>query len=1384
MAQSWRRFVIIAGILGLLLISLQGLFSQHEGFRYIKNYSDKEYGKSPQNWCILQDKRGVIYVGNQSGLLEFDGVSWRAIKVENKVVRSMAMDDAGTIYIGGHNEFGFLAPDTHGAPVYTSLKPFIETEKYIEFSNVWKTYSTEKGIYFQAGEFLFRWEPKTRRMKTWEPEERFYFSFVCGETFFIRQKKLGLMQLVNDSLEPIRGDETFAEKIIYMMAPYDAQRVLIGTKTHGLYCYDGKNTAPFSTEADDVLKAKQLYGGVRLSSGDFALATSLGGLLIMDAGGKLKEAFTRISGLPDDDVKCVYEDFHGNLWLGLENWISNIEYNSPVSLYDRQANLSGLALSVVKHQGDLYAGTTKGLYTLVSPGKFRLVPGVPGNCWSLLSVGGSLLAATDGGVFQVRDNKKRRVAKGASYVLLRSRMDTNRIWVGADSGPVSLVLNANRGDQNGQWTVEHHFKNITPPIRTIAEDLKGNLWLGTQAMGVIRMVFPGNEITDQPVVSRYDTSCDLPKGEISVIVAVNHVMLATRKGMFRFDEHTETFIPDATLGEEFTGGPEKRSVFRIAEDRQKNIWFYSSRRNYMAAPQDGGTYIVDFKPLPISMQINGIYPDLDEESTWLAGQGGLIRYDRTVKKDNKPVFSTLLRGVRVNGELIFNGYTYETDNNSQARLKGPTPIFTHRERNFRFQFAAPFFEGDSMTRYRYFLEGYDAGWSDRTSETQKDYTNLSPGLYSFRAKAENMYDDSSTEAVFQFKILPPWYKTWWALSFYTIVFFMLLFYVIKWRSGKLEREKQRLEKVVKKRTKEIIDKNQQLEQQTLQLKEQSGRLEEMDKAKSRFFANISHEFRTPLTLIMGPLEQMLSNGHDGKQEKKLSMMLRNSQRLLSLINQLLELAKFDSGTIVLHAGRYNIIPYLKGIMASFEPVAAQNDVDLVFHAGNGDDAEDITLYFDPEKLEEVMVNLLSNSVKFTPPGGRITLTVSRNPAAEENFSSGSLDISISDTGPGIPREQLSRIFDRFFQSDATSEHHRKGSGIGLAIAKEMIELHRGRINVHSREGKGTEFIIRLPLGKEHLEPAPAVPVDAKAVPVDAKTAPVDGKLGVSADLAAGLAAEIMDEARPGNDGGAPAADTAFQDVEKELILVVDDSADVREYVRDSLEPSYRVLEAADGKEGVETALEHIPDLIISDVMMPGMDGHALCRQLKNDAHTSHIPVILLTAKASEENIIAGLDTGADDYITKPFNTKMLNSRIKNLIELRRHMQRKMQREMKLQPVNAPVSSMDKTFIKHLKKVINENMSDPEFNIEQLCKKMNMSQPSLYRKIHALSGESPTEFIRSWRLKRGAELLKDNFGSVLEVAFEVGFSSANYFTKCFKKKFHQLPSVFQASENEG
>jgi signal transduction histidine kinase/DNA-binding response OmpR family regulator len=1346
----------------LLFLSLKVSSSQdinidnYIGLNYVKNYESPPH----QKWCIVQDKRGIIYMGDNSVLTEFDSVTWRVTKIPNSVVRSLAIDDNGIVYIGGTNEIGFVELDFRGRLQYKSLVNRLP-DKQKNFDEVFRINVTKEGIYFRTWKYLFRWNPKSSKMKAWEPENnkvKFNASFICNGKLFIHQRKVGLMQMVNDSLEMIPGNETFADALIYVMVPYNEQILLIGSRSKGFYLYDGTNAIPFPTDVDDYLKKMQLYHGIRLSSGDYALATQQGGVVIIDSQGNVKKIFNKASGLQDDCINYVFEDFQGNLWLAMDKGISKIEYAAPVSIYDEnRSGLLGLVYSVVRHgpNSNLFVGTSRGLFYLASPSpvKFQRVPGIPLACHYLLSVDDSLLAATDGGVFQVGNNsEKRKVIEAISFVLHQSLTNPKRIWVGTKVGLVSVICL-----QNGQWTKEENRFNISDEIRSTVEDSDGNLWIGgTTVKGVVKVSFPGKGRIHPHVLTLYDTSHNLPDEVVRVFKAAGHIMFATNKGVYRFDEKNKVFLPDKTLGDEFAGDEstddDSRRVWRIAEDKNKNIWFHSCNRNFQTTVQADGTSKNFHLQIP-PVVLKTIYPDPDGKTLWFGCDRGLICYDTEAKKDS-PNFSTIIREVVINGTPLIYDHdkeSYKTGNDPKNSL----PTILYRDRNLSFEFAALFFEAESRTQYQCFLEGYNKDWAAWSSEKKRDYTNLDSGLYQFRVRAKTAYENVGKEAVFKFKILPPWYKTWWAFFIYAFAVFLGVFLIVKWRSWRLELEKQRLEQVVKKRTKEINHKNRQLE-------EQSEKLKEMDKVKSRFFANISHEFRTPLTLIMGPLEQMISNSQDNEQHRKLNLMLRNSQRLLNLINQLLDLSKFDSGRMKLQTVRQNIVPFLKGMKDSFELAAQQHEVDLTFHT----EKENIFLYFDTEKLENVMCNLLINAIKFTPPGGRVTISV-------DALSPEVVKISVLDTGTGIPRDQLEYIFDRFYQvEDPSGAHHLKGSGIGLALTKELVNLHHGRLDVHSRVGepRGTEFTIQLPMGNEHLKPEEIIEGVEGETPTACK---IPAAMLIEEEKSEIETKETMDTVEPGEDGAH----------EKDIILVVEDSADVREYIRGSLEPTYMVVEAKDGEEGINNAKEIIPDLIISDVMMPGIDGFELCQVLKKDVLTSHIPVILLTAKAADEDVLEGLATGADDYITKPFNTKILCARIKNLIDLRRQLQQNLKREMTLQPVKTSVSQVDKEFFKDMHKVIEKNLSESDFNVEQMGKKLYMSRATLYRKIMALTGETPTEYIRTYRLKRGAELLKNNYGTVLEVALEVGFSSSAYFTKCFKEKFHQLPSEFQASEGQ-
>ncbi len=1337
------------------------LYGEAPGLKYFKNYSPEVYILQPQNWCIVQDRRGIMYAANHGGVLEYDGVSWRTIMIPNQTARSIAVDDAGTIFVGGVDELGYLEPSPQGQLEYISLLAHIDRGKR-NFGSVWKTHAIADGVFFRTSRYLFRWHPARQQMTValaakQGKADKFNGSFTCGEKYFINQRSVGLLQLDNDSFSLIPGGERFASiKTVFMMAPYDGsgEKLLIGTREEGFFIYDGKGVRSFTTEVAAYLEEKRASHGIGLarSPGHLAMVTLRGGLVITDIQGNIKYRFDKDVGLPDNNAKYVFEDAQGNLWAALDRGLAKIEYLSPLAVYDEDHyDLPGLVYSVTRHGSGLYVGTSQGLFYLgAAEDKFRPVAGIASACWSLLSTDKSLLAATDVGIFQIEGSSIRDISGIHALVLHRSRQDPNRIWAGMRDTLIALYRDPNRAEI--RWPVEYQYKEVDQQVRSIAEDRQGRLWLGVLPSGVIKVDFAGIGNTSDYRITRYGAAQKLPPGEIQVCWAGGHVMFATANGVFRYDDEKDTMTADDTLGKEFSGG--LRKVFRVREDRQRSIWLHANGQNYRAVLQPNHTYAVEEKPLariPVSAQVNDIYPDPLDKVTWFASHEGLIRYSPGVTKDYEQEYYAVIRRVSVNGAPQFHDFRIA------PAASHPLPVFDYKNRNLRFEFAAPFFEDESRTRYRCLLEGYDRHWSDWQRANQVDYTNLDAGTYTFRVSARNVYGLLSREAIFRFKVRPPWYLTWWAFVLYVLLFFLTVFLSVRWRSMKLKLEKQKLEQVVKERAREIHEKNQKLEKQTRLLIDQAEKLKELDHAKSRFFANISHEFRTPLTLIIGPLERLLSGHLPEETKNRLDLMHQNAHRLLTLINRLLDLSRIDSGKMKLTAAPQDIVSFLRGILSSFEHLARQSGLNLRFQGP----AEPITLYFDAEKMEEIFGNLLSNAVKFTPDGGDIVVSVKQVMEPGEDFPAGSLEISVRDTGIGIAKEQLAHIFDRFYQVESHEsyrrKHKRSGSGIGLALTRELVALHHGKIDVHSKEGgedSGSEFILRFPLGKAHLQP-------------DDIAAESPGTGGYER-IQAGA---VLEEEIPGECG------ESRQDTGRPTVLVVEDNPQMRRFIRESIESRYTVVEAEDGRAGIHQALEAMPDLIVSDIMMPEVDGYELCRTLKTDFKTSHIPIILLTAKASQGSQIQGLETGADDYITKPFNTRLLLSRIKNLIDLRRQLQEKIQRQMLLQPEEIKISSIDQRFLKQLHKIIEKELSDPDLNVEALSEKMDISRVTLNKKILALSGETATDFIRSYRLKRAVRLLEANFGTVTDVAFEVGFSSSAYFTRCFREKFHRLPSVY-------
>ncbi len=528
---------------------------------------------------------------------------------------------------------------------------------------------------------------------------------------------------------------------------------------------------------------------------------------------------------------------------------------------------------------------------------------------------------------------------------------------------------------------------------------------------------------------------------------------------------------------------------------------------------------------------------------------------------------------------------------------------------------------------------------------------------------------------------------------------------------------------------------------------QLANMKEINKIKSNFYDDISHELRIPLTLMIGSLNDIQSHYLSMEQRQKIELIMQNVYRMLYLINQLVELSGLCTENNTLYVCRRNIVPFLKGIFYSLEILFREHELQFVFNSIE----DEIYLYFDMEKLEKVFLNIIINAIKFTPMGGKVFLTIKRIGLTAEQ-----IEIVIADTGLGISKENLVYVFDRFFQYRNANEDKPVGTIIGLTIAKYLIELHHGKLDIKSNLGKGTIITIQLPV-KDSFNAIQTVEVSETLSPTN--YVHLDSRF-LGREKRSIVKKHQMDS-------------KAFVEKRKSMILVIEYHNDIRNYIKEILQPFYQVIEAEDTEEGMHKAVETIPDLIISDVI-PGIDSYEFCSKLKKNIQTSHIPLILLTAQAAEESIIKGLESGVDDYIIQPFNSNILRQRIENLINLRTLLKETFQQRMHLQVANIPASD----FMTEIEQVLEKKISNPEFNVEELSQKLCMDRTTIYRKLRALTGQSPTDFIRSYRLMRAAELLKNNSAAVVDIALEVGFSSASYFTKCFKKEFKVLPSDFR------
>jgi len=879
-------------------------------------------------------------------------------------------------------------------------------------------------------------------------------------------------------------------------------------------------------------------------------------------------------------------------------------------------------------------------------------------------------------------------------------------------------------------------------VLSLTEDKEGNIWAGTYSDGVscISQTDSGGW-----KFTNYSTDKGLCNNVVYGILEDqnNNLWMSTDHGLSRFDKETGSFF----------------NFYR--EDGLLSNQFYWSAA-YKS--DDGFLYFGNIKGLNYFNPRS--FPDYPfRPRIFISG----------LRVFNKPVKT----GEERHNKVVLSRNIYLSD----------TVSLSYRDNVITFEFTAIDYFHPQKIKYAYKLEGVDKQWVEVDSDQRfANYTNLDGGSYRFSVKATNSDGEwNSPEKVITLIIRPPFWQTTWFKVLLLIVIVSLSVAYARHHTRRLRIQKRTLENMVKERTRQIQEQKDQLSRQALELAntnkalehrqkliegqkneletknskilEQRDRLIELNKkvkavnqSKLRFFTNVSHEFRTPLTLILAPLENLLEDSSLPESvHSSLKTIERNTKRLLMLINQLLTFRKMESGKFNVQAVKGDLFTFLNEIYHAFDGLASDHNIDYISRI----DVPHDEFWYDREKLENILYNLLSNAFKFTPFGGQIIFSA----RVEKENDASMLYIDVSDTGPGIRESDREKIFDRFYRADELVKAA-KGSGIGLALTRELVEALHGRISVENRAGGGASFKVFLPC-------------DGKEFGADEM-----GKTGPGPVLSDELREKVQvirDEMSEWNEG---TETEETEPVQKPVVLVVEDNRELGRLIRKSLAPYYNVMEAANGKDAYELAKDHQLDLVISDIMMPVMDGIELCNQLKNNIYTSHVPVILLSARALVEHQLEGLKTGADDYISKPFSMKILKARVDNLIETRKKLRALFSNNVPQSNEELEaVSSLDRQFMEKAYQVLEDNYSNADFSVESFAGLMFVSRSLLYKKLKALAGLSPNDFITMFRLKKSLDYLRNGAVSVNEVAYKIGFNDPKYFSRVFKKFYRETPSDY-------
>ena len=1279
---------------GFMWTTTRNGLCRYDGYQFhiFKKEDNKGLASNYVN-CITQDSRGLFYIGMFGALQTYNGTSFQDIKTKDLngneqpcYITCFAERSDGTMFAGssGHGLIIIDSP-TEAHQIGGELKEintindiFIDKEDRLWIS------TAQRGLLLSDGKKILKrfftengMNTDTRRLC----EDR-------SGNLYVGTSKHGVFKLSGGSFQHVDAISTHPVTALY--GSRDG-RLWVGYDGNGINVYDPKTN----------LQTENPY-------------------------------YSRDVRLSFSKVYSIAEDPSGNLWIGMLQKGIYVQPNSPVTF-----NYMGYKLG-----GDNLIGQA----CIIS---------------SLTTDDGSIWIGTDkDGIYQYNPGNKssRHITAGVPSTILTMTEDPRgRIFIGSYLEGFGWV---DKG--SGQYHPISLPASSDISVFGLDTDDKGNVWIGTMGSGLIKMDPNGNFKTYK-AKNGVETNRQINSlvndyiSKLSVSPDGTRVYIATSVGLCCFDVSRESWLSTFGSNSLLYGTP-----IRIVKEYGGHLWIGTSdglysydlkshemtRYSIENGLSDNGIASIEQDSngiLWISTDhgLNSMNPETKHFDSYFVdnglqsnefsdgasnyrhggkmlfgGVGGITWFD---PKDIRPsewkaslqLADFLLHGSSV-GNNTYSGHYLVTDTTVIATKKFN---LSYRDNSFTIQLSTLTYDNPEHITYLYSINDGEFVRL-RPGQNEVTFSNLTPGKYHFRVKAER--NDQVTDIKeFTVVIHSPWYRTWWAYTLYALILGFAVWQYVKLRNRR-EEDKLRLQEHM--------------------------HAEEMSETKLKFFMNISHEIRTPMTLIITPLLSLMKNDDDPQRLGIYKTIKRNAERILHLINQMMDLRKIDKGMMQMRMQETDLVGFVGEIRTLFENQATAKQIQLTYEH----DTEQLPVWIDRGNFDKVIVNILSNAFKFTPMGGKINIRVTHDNQSAE--------IAISDNGEKIPEDKLDKIFERFYQSPTNSNDRDLGTGIGLDLTRSLVELHYGAIKARNLS-QGCEFTVSIPLGKEHLKPEEIMPEDsepvAELVDLDIQNLP-----------------EIEEE-QPRRKGKQP------------MIVIAEDDDEIREYLTQELSNDYEIIACVNGRQALGEIYRNMPDLVVSDVMMPEMDGNTLCSQIKSNHSTNHIPVVMLTAKTRDEDKLQGLETGADAYIVKPFNMDILRHTLHNLINSHMLMKKKFGQTEKLEEKvdEIKVKSPNEKLLERVMATINKHLDDPNLSVDMIAEKVGISRVHLHRKMKELTGQTPHDFIRNIRLKQAAKLLASQGMNISEVVYACGFSNAASFSTMFKSVYGMSPRDYMKQQQK-